>query len=152
MLAETAQYGGHRVRVMWERPAGIWGVWPIKRLHKPVPVYVFIGYVQGLELPLRIGLRGDGSEPFIIEDPLAYDGKDFHHGPYANASRYDNENHGHTLSELFEMLRRWAIQGREHWDTAERLALDDALENFQDWIWQEHRRDRNMLPGVWAAN
>ncbi len=152
MLSQTAQYGGHRVRVMWERPAGFWSLWPIKRLHKPVPVYVFIAYVQGLELPLRIGLRGNGSAPFVIDDPLAYDGKDFYHGPYANASRYDKENHGHRLAELFEMLHRWATEGQDNWAPEDRVALDQALDNFHDWIWQEHRRDRNVLPGVWVAN
>jgi len=142
---------GHQVRVMWERAVGLWQVWPLKRLRRPVPIYVFLGYSPGEALPLRICLRGDGSVPFIIDDPLAYDGGHFNYGPFATASRYDDDNGGHTLAELFTLLQRWAIHGREDWSEADRQALGRALDQFHIWIGREHHRDRNLLPGAQTA-
>ena len=138
-------YEGHRVRVMWDRRAGIWHCWPFSYWRKHVPVYVFIAYVRGEDRPLRICLRGDGESPFIIRDPLAYDGGYFNHGPYANAARYDQENPGHTLAGLFDMLHKWA--GGDAPEPAEEQRVHQALEGFYAWIWREHRRDRAMLPG-----
>ncbi len=145
-------YGGHRVRVMWERPAGIWSVWPLRQMQKRMPIYVFIGYIQGVEQPLRICLRGDGAPPFVIDDPMAYDGGRYNHGPYANSSRYDSENEHHTLGQLFAMLHEWATHGREGWDADEQRTMDRALEEFYDWIWREHRRDREVMPALRGAD
>jgi hypothetical protein len=150
VVSATRLYGGHRVRVMWERPAGIWRLWPFKNLRKPVPIYVFIGYILGVEQPLRICLPGEGSVPFVIEDPLAYDGGNYNHGPYPSASRYDAENTGHTLAQLFAMLHDWATDGSTARNPEEQQALRQALDGFYDWIWREHRRDRNVVPGIRA--
>jgi hypothetical protein len=149
VLTKTSLYGGHRVRVMWERPAGIWHRPPLKWWIKPAPVYVFIGYIRGLEQPTRICLRGDRDRPFIIEDPLDYDGGDFNHGPHAKADRYDEENGGHTLADLFEMLHRWARSDDLNQD--EQQVLERTLDEFYAWIWREHRRDRPLLPGNYSA-
>jgi hypothetical protein len=148
MITPPSGYGGHRVRVMWERPVGIWSVWPFNRLRKPMPIYVFVGYVQGRdqpqgsEKPLRICLPGDGSRPFVIVDPLDYDGGSFRHGPYVKSSLYDTENRGYTLSRLFELLHHWAEHGDENWGAAEKQELDQALNHFYTWIWREQRLDR----------
>jgi hypothetical protein len=142
MIMPPGGYGGHRVRVMWERPVGIWSVWPFNRLRKPVPLYVFVGYVQGEDQPLRICLPGDGSVPFVIDDPLDYDGGYFKHGPYVKSSRYDIENQAYKLSRLFELLYQWAVHGDENLGPAERQELDQALDHFYQWIWKEQRTDR----------
>jgi hypothetical protein len=147
MITSPGGYGGHRVRVMWERPAGFWSVWPFKKIRKPVPLYVFVGYVLGQEQPLRICLPGDGSTPFVIQDPLDYDGGGFKHGPYVKSSRYDTENRGHTLSRLFELLHHCAEHGDENWATAEKQELDQALDHFYTWIWREQRLDREVRSG-----
>jgi hypothetical protein len=144
MITPSGGYGGHRVRVMWERPVGIWSVWPFTKLRKPVPIYVFVGYVLSREQPLRICLPGDGSSPFVIHDPLDYDGGGFKHGPYVKSSRYDIENRGYTLSRLFELLRHWAEHGDENWGAAEKQELDQALDHFYTWIWREQRLDREV--------
>ena len=148
VMSRADSFEGHRVRVMWERPAGIWVHWPLTRLRKATPIYVFVGYVQGSDEPLRICVRDDGSAPFIIADRLAYDGGYFSHGPYANAARYDSENNGHTLSDLFRMLRNWVEQGDDGRDAEEQQALDQALVEFRAWIWREYCRDRAVPVGV----
>jgi len=146
-LTSASLFGGHRVRVMWERREGIRGFWPLKRLRRPEPIYVFLAYTDRSERPVRICYRGYRERPFLIEDPLAYDGGNFNHGPYANAARYDAENHGHTLSDIFRSLYRWAKEDLEVWTAEEQEVLHRMLEEFHSWIWQEHRRDRSMLPG-----
>jgi hypothetical protein len=141
-------YGGHRVRVMWERSVGTRGRWPFNLLHKPEPTYVFIGYSQGWAQPPRICLRDDGSAPFIITNPLAYDGGCFIHGPNANANRYDAENDGHTLGRLFNMLLHRIENGDAGLTADERQALERELDVFFAWIWRAGRRERSARPHV----
>jgi hypothetical protein len=133
---------------MWERPAGIWDVWPFNKFRRPVPIYVFVGYVRGQEQPLRICLPGDGSPPFVIGDPLDYDGGGFKHGPFATAARYDRENDGHTLAELFALLHLWATAGDTKPGAADQQALDVALDRFHAWMWHHQHRDQAALSGA----
>ena len=148
VITPANRFESHRVRVMWERPVGIWERWPLKYLRKPTPIYVFIGYIQGSEQPLRICLRDDGSPPFVIDNRLAYDGGYFKHGPHANAARYDREHGGHTLSDIFQILHNWAAHGDGDWGAAECESRDRALAEFQAWISRERGRDHDIPSGV----
>ena len=138
MSAATAesQYEGHRVRVMWERPFGIWDRWAVRLFRTRVPIYVFVAYAHGRERPLRICLREDQEMPFVIENPLDYDGGYFDHGPYTNAVHYDDHAERRSLSDLFDMLLRSARNGTADWADGERLALKHALNDFYSWIWR----------------
>ena len=141
VLTSPRLYDGHRVRVMWRRPVGIWNRWPLTQLHAPRPIYVFVAYVHGWERPVRICLPGDPGEPFVINDPLAYDGGPYDHGPHATSAAYDDGTKTYSLSDLFEMLHKSATHGPSGLDKEEQQALDDALEEFYVWIWREGRRD-----------
>lgn len=140
---------GYRVRVMWERPAGAWRWPPLNWVYKPEPIYVFIAYRRAWEKPVRICLRGHDERPVIVDSPLAYDGGGFRHGPHANAARYDAENDGHTLAELFALLHRWARQDRDEWNLDDQARLDRALTQFCSWI--SHRRDVSAFAAALAA-
>jgi hypothetical protein len=143
LSASPGPYEGHRVRVMWQRPVGLLQRWLRASWRKPIPIYIFIAYVRGLEMPVRICLRDEGEAPFVIGGPLDFDGGLFNHGPYADAERYDKDNPGQSLSCLFEMLHLWAVHGMDDWDAAARERLTGALDEFYSWVWREHRRDTN---------
>jgi|GEM_PF-4251876 len=141
MLAPATAFEGHRVRMMWERPSGIWRYKPLLLLRTLMPIYVFTAYLRGLDTPARICLWGDRQRPFLLDDPLAYDGGDFYHGPYATADHFDRQNDEFRLSSMFDLLYDWATQDEFIFDPPNELKINNYLDVFHEWILDELDRD-----------
>lgn len=141
MMAPTALFEGHRVRMMWERPVGIWRYKPLVLLRTMMPFYVFTAYMRGLETPARICISGDRDRPVLLDDPLAFDGGTFYHGPYAMAANFDEKINEFSLSNLFGLLYNWATRDGFISDPSNEQTINNYLDIFHEWILDELQRD-----------
>lgn len=141
MMAPAMLFDGHRVRMMWARPVGIWRYKPLVLLRTLMPFYVFTAYLRGSDTPARICISGNRQRPVLLDDPLAFDGGKFYHGPYAMAANFDQKIDKFSLSNLYSLLYDWAMHDSFMLDPSNEQTIHDYLDIFHDWILDELHRD-----------